>query len=226
MPIKSLTRRVAMITAPLALLTLGACATPFQANVQRFQQMPPAQGQSFTVTAANPDMARSLEFQHYAGLVSQKMGALGYRPATSGNAELVVHLDYGVDKGRERIVSDPTYNDPFWGPWGGYRGYYGRPFYGRYGRFHRPYMWGFNDPFLYGPGWNSGVRSYTVYVSHLGMTIERGGNKERLFEGSAEALSRDNDLTYLVPNLIDAMFTGFPGNGGEKVKISLPPKKN
>ena len=61
MPIKSLTRRVATITAPLALLTLGACATPFQANVQRFQQMPPAQGQSFTVTAPDPEMARSLE---------------------------------------------------------------------------------------------------------------------------------------------------------------------
>ena len=49
----------------------------------------------------------------------------------------------------------------------------------------------------------------------------------RLFEGRAEAQSRDNDLTQIVPNLIEAMFTNFPGNSGEKVQITVapPPKK-
>jgi hypothetical protein len=28
-----------------------------------------------------------------------------------------------------------------------------------------------------------------------------------------------------VPNLIDAMFTNFPGQNGEDVKITLPPEK-
>jgi hypothetical protein len=27
-----------------------------------------------------------------------------------------------------------------------------------------------------------------------------------------------------VPNLIEAMFTGFPGNSGETVKITVPPQ--
>ncbi len=225
----TLLRRVAKAAAPLALLTLGACATPFQANVQRFQQMPPAQGQTFTVTAPNPDMANGLEFRHYADLVSQKMTALGYRPAAGTAADLTVKIDYGVDKGRERVVRDSFYDyDPFWGPWG--RSYYGRPwgygsYWGPYGYYGRPYMMGWNDPFLYGSGWGPSVRAYTVYQSQFGMQIERTGSKERLFEGSAEALSRDNDLTHLVPNLIDAMFTGFPGNSGEKVRIAVAPKK-
>jgi hypothetical protein len=28
----------------------------------------------------------------------------------------------------------------------------------------------------------------------------------------------------LVPNLIEAMFTGFPGNSGETVKITVAPR--
>ena len=48
---------------------------------------------------------------------------------------------------------------------------------------------------------------------------------ERLFEGKAEALSTSNRLQYLVPNLVEAMFTDFPGNSGETVRISIAPEK-
>ena len=47
---------------------------------------------------------------------------------------------------------------------------------------------------------------------------------ERLFEGRAQAISTSNHLQYLVPNLVDAMFTGFPGNSGETVRISIAPE--
>ena len=46
---------------------------------------------------------------------------------------------------------------------------------------------------------------------------------ERVFEGKAQAQSLNDNLTYLVPNLVEAMFTGFPGNSGETVKITVPP---
>ena len=45
------------------------------------------------------------------------------------------------------------------------------------------------------------------------------------FEGKAEAVSTSNHLQYLVPNLVEAMFTGFPGNSGETVRISVAPEK-
>ena len=45
-----------------------------------------------------------------------------------------------------------------------------------------------------------------------------------VFEGKAEALSRSKNLTYLVPNLVEAMFTNFPGNSGERVRISVAPE--
>lgn len=224
--VTSIVRKAALVAAPFAMLALGACATPFNANVQRFQQMPVPQGQTFSVTSSDPELARGLEFREYAGLVTDHLARLGYQPAASGSAgDLVVKIDYGVDRGRERVRSDPFY-DPFWGdPFYG-RGY--SPFYGRryYGGYRGRYMWGWNDPFLYGPGWGPRIQSYTVYKSNLSMQIERAADKERLFEGNAEAISRSNDMTYLVPNLVDALFTGFPGNSGERVRISVAPKKD
>ena len=47
----------------------------------------------------------------------------------------------------------------------------------------------------------------------------------RLFEGKAQALSTSNRLQYLVPNLVEAMFTDFPGNSGETVRITIAPEK-
>ena len=41
----------------------------------------------------------------------------------------------------------------------------------------------------------------------------------------AQALSTSNRLPHLVPNLVEAMFTDFPGNSGETVRISIAPEK-
>ena len=216
--------------APLALLSVAACATPFQAKVSRFQAMPAAQGQTFTIRADNPRLNGSLEFETYANLVAQRLGQYGYSRASDGaSANLVVSLDYGVDRGRERIRSTPGFGGFGYGGFGygglGYGGYgYGgwnHPFYG-FG--HRRYVYGFYDPFLFDRF--DDVESYTVYSSQLQMKIARRGTNDRVFEGTAQAMSTDNDLTTLVPNLIEAMFTGFPGNSGETVKITVaPPQK-
>ncbi|MEL7217324.1 MAG: DUF4136 domain-containing protein, partial [Pseudomonadota bacterium] len=42
-----------------------------------------------------------------------------------------------------------------------------------------------------------------------------------LFEGKAQAVSRSNRLQTLVPNLVDALFTDFPGNSGETLRITI-----
>ena len=73
-------RKLTLLAAPAALLALSACATPFRADVARFQLMPAPQGQSFTIQAMNPNMQGGLEFSQYAALVSQKLTALGYVP--------------------------------------------------------------------------------------------------------------------------------------------------
>jgi hypothetical protein len=76
-----------------------------------------------------------------------------------------------------------------------------------------------------GGGFGGGVDSYTIYTSGIEVKIDRRADGQRLFEGKAEAVSTSNRLPYLVPNLVEAMFTDFPGNSGETVRISVAPEK-
>jgi hypothetical protein len=55
------------------------------------------------------------------------------------------------------------------------------------------------------------------------MDIKRTADGQSVFEGTAKARSRSDDLQALVPNLVEAMFTNFPGRSGETVKITVPP---
>ncbi len=224
-------RTVAKCLAPFALLSLAACAaTPFRADVSRFQsQLPVPQGQSFVVKAADPANDGGIEFSQYAGIVAAEMQKLGYVPAAPGVAsDLTVKLGYKVDEGKERSVvrEDPFY-DPYWG-FGRYGGFHQRPYVVRTRNGGLRYVSGWHDPFLFGGhgfGYNGyDVRNYTVFTSGIDLKIEKSVTGERLFEGKAEAKSRSNRLPYLVPNLVSAMFTGFPGNSGETVRISVAPE--
>lgn len=215
----SLSRTLLRLAAPAALLLVGACAEPFRADVSRFQMMPPPQGETFVVQASNPRMQGGIEFAQYAQFVSQRLAQQGYRPAAEGApAALVVSLDYGVDNGHEKVVSAPGFGG--WGYGGfGYGGFGYGGFGGRYGRF----SYGWADPYWYGGFGYPQVDSYTYFVSHLDMKIRRTADGRVLFEGRARARSMDDVLPHLVPNLIEAMFVGFPGRSGEDVMITIPP---
>lgn len=210
-------------------LALAGCAEKFSARVLRFQALPPPSGQSFFVEAGTPALQGGLEFSSYARIVAAELTRQGYRPAPDpAHAELLVRLEYGVDQGREKIVSYGGYGYGGFG-YGGF-GPYGFGGFGGFGG-RRGFIYGFNDPFLYGGYGGFGgfggndIRSYTVYTSQLQMRINRADNGERVFEGTARAQSRDDDLPNLVPHLITAMFTGFPGNSGQTVNITIAPEK-
>lgn len=206
--------------APLSLVMLGACAQGLDTRVSRFQALPPpAQGQTFIVQARNPARQGGIEFQSYARLVAQRLTQAGYQEAADPReANLAVSIDYDVDQGHDKIETIPG--------WGGYGGFgWGPGFYRPLGYGRVGWRYGWYDPWLWGGGLGYGdeIRSYTVYQSELRMEIDSTQDGKRLFEGTAKALSRSDDLPYLVPNLIEAMFTGFPGNSGETVRITVPP---
>ena len=186
----TLGRALKLAAVPLVLASLAACASPFRADVSRFQtQLPAPAGQTFAVVADDPALAGGLEFARYADFVEAQMARLGYVQASSPeSATMLVRFDYGVDNGRERITTRPGF--------------------------------GYHDPFFGGPE----VESYTVFTSGIEMKIDDQATGQRLFEGKAQALSTSNRLQYLVPNLVEAMFTDFPGNSGETVRISVAPE--
>jgi len=225
----SVSKKLLTLAAPAALLALGACAAGFPAQVSRFQAMPAPQGQSFIIQAADPMDRGGLEFSQYASRVRQHLLAQGYSEAPSAQAaSLIVTLDYGVDQGRTEVVRSPGSFSRFgaFGPYG-YGGFY-RPYYSRlgyYDRYRSPFYYGWDDPFWYSPygyGYDD-VRTYTTYTSFLDMDIKRKADGQSVFEGTAKARSRTDDLRTLVPNLVEAMFTNFPGRSGETVRITVPP---
>ena len=223
---------------------LAGCATGLPAKVTRYSQLPAPAGQSFYVVPADGNMG-GLEFGRYAGLVSQALQARGYAHAGAPQlATMIVRVGYGVDEGRREYTSDPfarsRYSSPF------YRGYYdpfygaygGRPYWSRYGYWGRrsPFYYGWDDPFWYNSpyagygggfgGYGGEIRSYTVYKSFLDLDIVRRADNLPLFEGRAQARSQTDELGVLVPNLVEAMFTGFPGRNGETVKITVPGRRH
>jgi hypothetical protein len=216
-------RKFLTLAAPAALLALSACATGLPTQVSRFQAMPAPQGQSFVIESADPEDRGGLEFSQYADLVRRHLVAQGYSEAPSRQAAtLVVSLDYGVDDGRQQVVTRPGFSRYGYGPGFGYRPYWSR--FGGYGR-RSPFYYGWNDPFWYSPlgfGYDD-LDVYTVYTSFLDLDIRRAADGQSVFEGTAQARSRSDDLRALVPNLVEAMFTGFPGNSGEKIRITVPP---
>ncbi len=215
-------RKILAAALPLALLAVAGCTQPFEANVARFQALPAPEGQTFSIQPIDVRHEGGLEFAQYAGLVGQRLQAYGYRPVEGGaKAALTVQLDYGVDKGVQKTVSRAT--GPAFGPYGyGFGGPYG---YGRRWGYGSSFYYGW-DAFGYDPFFSQQIDTYTVYTSYVNMTIVRPDG-QHVFEGKAKARSLDDSLTTLVPKLIEAMFTNFPGQSGEEVKITVapPPKK-
>lgn len=218
-------------------IALAGCASSLNTQVSRYQAMPAPAGQTFYVVPADGAPA-NLQFNRYAAIVSQQLAAKGYAPAGAPQlASMLVKLDFGVDQGRTEYTSDPfgrsRYGYGFGNQFGYdpfYRGLYGRPYYSRYGYWggRSPFYYGWDDPFWYSSGfggYGGEIRSYTEYKSFFDMDIVGKGTNAPLFEGHAKARSQTDELGVLVPNLIEAMFTGFPGRSGETVRISVPARK-
>jgi len=204
----------------VAALGLTACASSITSTVSRYQAMPAPQGQTFFVVPGG-GMANNggLEFQRYAGLVAQQLQARGYSPASSANgATMVVQLGYVVDKGQVRYVED-AYSRGRYGYGGFYDPFYSPFYYPRFG-YRSAFSYGWNDPFWYG----GGVDSYVEYHSELDLHIRGARTNQPLFDGRAQARSQTNRLDVVLPSLVEAMFTNFPGQNGETVRITIPTK--
>ncbi len=217
------------LLAPVAALALVAgCAPTFEARVARFQSLPAPSGQTFTIQASDTRKAGGLEFATYANIVRQKLVSNGFAEASGpAGASLVVSIDYAVGAPREKIETRPGYGYGGFGGYGGYGGFGGFGGYGRFGGFHGwnsrfyPGYWGYyDDPFGYPE-----VYSVTQYNSFVDMKITRTADSRSVFEGRAETVSSSNDLTQLVPNLLTAIFTNFPGNSGETVRVRFDPSQ-
>ena len=211
----------------LGILLLGACATTYRADVTRFHELTGARGETFIIIAKSEDKKGSLELKSYAALISEHLRMEGYTPAGTETPEIIVKIDYAVSPPIAR-TRRTAYPGPFFGGFYYHGGHYygGLPYY-YYPHYHYSYYvpfgyrgHGFGYGYGYGLGYSSYRTAYTVYERALEMVIERNGGGV-LFEGLVKSVGREKNLTKIMPVLVRAMFTNFPGESGvtERIKI-------
>jgi len=94
------------------------------------------------------------------------------------------------------------------------RGYARYHFY--YGHFHDPFYYGFYDD------WRPEVYTYTVYNRLLRMNIVSADDEQKVvFEGRVQSIGREREIARVMPYLITAMFSNFPGESGVTKVVTI-----
>lgn len=205
----------AILTALLASLMLGGCATTIRSEVTAFNNWPATLADQSYAFQAPTGADDTLEYRNYQLLLAQELNRLGFRQAAEGSQpQLLVGMQFHtVDRpGRVLVVDDPFWYGPgYWGP-----GYH-RPFY-RYG--YRPYY----DPVRMG---NMQVEERVVhnYERQLHITINQADGA-KLYDVTVNNTSRVQATPYVMPALMRSAFAGFPGQSGvpHRVDVTLEPQ--
>jgi hypothetical protein len=203
-------RFVATVTCFIA---LASCST-VESNVTRFHTLPPkGTGQSFVIRSESGQS--SIEFSQYSQQISKHLQAYGWTPASSNSADYIVVLAYQMGGSRERSGSLPLY-----GQTGGGTTYHSGSFnsYGSGGYSSGTFGGTSYTPATFGVV-GAAPYSYTVHDRYMVMTIrDRAGTN--VFEGKVNSSGSSAEIAAVLPEMIDSLFTGFPGVSGKTKKIS------
>lgn len=200
-----------------ATLVLGGCALGprmIQTEVTTFNEwatLPADRTYAFSRTL---EYQNSLELKSYEDIVRDELASQGFKlVGDASQANLVVTLRPSVTTVSVVVRDQWPAIDPFWGPYGGY---YGRRFGGfgaGFGGFYGPY--GGVDDF--------GTYRQDVFRKRLELDIDsRTVSGKRYYEGRVENTAYNASLAQVMPVLVHALFTDFPGNNGQTRRVDVP----
>ncbi len=193
------------IVLAAALVALGACSNTFRSDVATFHKLPVPEGERMMIVPMNEERKDSLEYQQYAAILANHLRHEGYKATGENDPDLIVGFDVQISDGREKVTTVPGVRSDFY-----WRSYW---YWGRY--WHPVYPVGVDY-------YDDRLVTRTVYNVTLWLEI-RKPDGELLFEGRAEAETRNRAVPEVVPHLAEALFTDFPGPSGvtRHVKLDL-----
>lgn len=200
-----------VLAAILVLVALSACGPRMvEADVTRFTATAsgPAPG-SFTIVPA-PDQRGSLEFEAYADMVAEELRLHGFRPLAPGAApgpDYTVRLGWDIGDPVTQVYSSPTTL------YGGTSIFGSRTGYGV----------GLGVPL----GGAQRVDSYTLQAKTLTVSMRPAAAPDgpNVFEGRAVTTAGGASLPPVMPYLVEAVFSNFPGRSGVTEEVRIPQRR-
>lgn len=188
--------------------SLTSCVS-VQSDVTRFHTLPPkGAGQTFSIHS--PSRTSGIEFSSYAAQVASRLQDYGWTPAVGGRSDYTVYFDYQMGRSHQRLGAVPVM-----GPVGGGTVVYTGPVHGCgrdgafYGTAYIPPTYGVVGSVPY---------SITEHDRYLDMKIrDRAGRS--VFEGRVISTGPSPEIAAVLPQMIDSLFTGFPGESGKTKRI-------
>lgn len=207
----------ALLTAALA----AGCATGpriVRTEVTAFNQWSALPAERTYVFARTLEFENSLELKTYEDIVRDELAIQGFALAPEpARAALLVTLRPSISATRVRT------RDPGFGPFYGYGG-----FGGPYGRFGSGAFGGYG-PFYGGPFYGGGFFNdfdavdVDIYRHRFELDIDsRNVAGKRFYEGRVETSDSNGANPTVMPALIRALFTDFPGNNGQTRRVDVP----
>jgi hypothetical protein len=202
-----------------AALLLSGCAASVRSDISAINKISAdPQGKTFFVTPRK-EQEGSLEFEHYAALISGELQAKGLRPASADRAEWLVLFRYAFDQRTELV---PT---PAFGPTGSLIGGGGSSVM-------------VNGQMVFIPTYSTPVYGFTgttvlpATVNRRSLSldvVDRNSTAEKpnkLYEAAVSSEGYSGVLLQVMPTMIRALFSNWPGPPvrAETVVLPLAPK--
>ncbi len=192
------------LAAAAILLVSGCASAGFEADVTRFHQNYAPQADVVSIVSTDPGLAQSLEFSAYANQLGDRLGRLGFKPATPGTKATVV-AEFGYTQTSISALQEAKRSPINIGIGvGGGEGNFGL---------------GGSVNFPVG---NSQQRENLTKVSTVTLRLKKVAESPvTLWEGRATSQgpsgAPEYALSAVMPKLLDALLDGFPGESGKTV---------
>jgi hypothetical protein len=201
----------------IVMLALTGCTT-VKARVSSFHNLP-AQPSGLTFAVIPYQWQNgSLEFQTYANILAAGLQNRGFVTTPLDQAQFVVFLAYAIDSGRQ-----VSYSYPIIGQTGVSSSYTSGTVqtYGNAGSYSGTTTY---KPTYGVVGMGQGSRTeYTsgVHLDVLDKSALVAGQIRKVYEGEVISSGSTGQLPTVMPTLLKALFTDFPGKSGQSKTVTL-----
>ena len=193
------------------------------ANVSVFHNITEQhKGNSIVVLPFQKELESSLEFQNYKKTIENNLQKYGFNIVQEKDAsDFIAFVSYGVDGGKEELVSSPVFGSTG----GGTTTFSGSAY--NYGTGGTSYYSGtaYSMPTFGVVG--SRTSSITQHTRQLAMDLVETSTLEskkinKVYEGRVKSKGHCPMIAPVMPAMLESLFRDFPKKSGSTVTISIP----